>query len=462
MNTRIITPINVTAETTSTRTSGGAISTLPATPAEGIEDQTEQTTPRNGIARLLRILGAVVLVASAVTFAMQGWSGLDSLGRYYAFLVFTVVLSAAGVFCGLTLKEDKGARTFLGLGAAFLPAHFLQLGALLYSVVLGTPQHLHELFVLRAPSLLAAVLAAGIALPLLAGVAFFGLSALARSEARVLTAVYLTLNAFLLLPVREADYVALFSLGAFALLSGFEFRRFSRAAAMSTREGAMVRAMLAAPLFCLVGRSVALYPLSQFFGSIMLAMLSFILLVAVPQWARNKEVMRLCEFASFGSAAMSWVLLVGALGFSDLPQLATPMTFLPMALIFSGMSLVVPSGGAGYRRLASWIAIGAVLVQLFTVPGLASSFLCIVTAVLTTVAAFTAEDRGLLVSGVFGLGAGLLYHLRYAVDFYTLSPWLSLALTGVLIVIGSSYLERNSGQINRQISAFRERIAGWR
>jgi hypothetical protein len=97
------------------------------------EPEPEKKSRLAALPALLRFLGAIVLVASAATFMLQSWPGMDHLMRYYSFLGFTVLLTGAGFFCGLRLKEDKGARTFLATAAAVIPVHFAQLGALIYS-----------------------------------------------------------------------------------------------------------------------------------------------------------------------------------------------------------------------------------------------------------------------------------------------------------------------------------------
>src|SRR5262249_35280272 len=75
--------------------------------------------------KILRYLGATTLGCSALSFAVQRVGELDSLGRFYSFLAFTCVLAACGFLCGVRLKEDKGARTFLSFSLVFIPALFL-------------------------------------------------------------------------------------------------------------------------------------------------------------------------------------------------------------------------------------------------------------------------------------------------------------------------------------------------
>jgi uncharacterized membrane protein len=84
--------------------------------------------------KAMRWLGGIILTTAALTFIIQGWNDLNSIGRYYSFVQFSFVLTLCGIFCGVKVKEDKGARTFLGLATAMVPALFCQLGAMVLSL----------------------------------------------------------------------------------------------------------------------------------------------------------------------------------------------------------------------------------------------------------------------------------------------------------------------------------------
>lgn len=426
----------------------------------------EQQENASRISRVMRVLGAIVLIASAVSFAMQSWAGMEALGRYYTFLGFTAILSAAGVFCGLRMKEDKGARTLLALAAAFLPAHFVQLGALVLSVTSGTPAGIPAFFVLKAPTLAAALTALGIATPLLIAIAFFGFSAMTRSEAKRLTLHYVLANVALLIPVRGPSIVGLFALILFIDLVTLDVTQLMRREVMRTLDGIFARVMLFVPVVCLLFRNLVLYDGTALMLSAMLAMTAITLLVLLPRNMKRADAISLSEALSFVAAGFSWQLFAQGTILGSSHTLAhdygTVIQYLPCALLFTVMSLFTRSDGSTYRRLASWLAIGAVVVQLFTVPGLLSSFLCVLTGVVTIIGAFSTRERGLLYSGAFGLMIGILYHLRYAAELYTISPWLSLAVTGVLIVVASSYVERNFRSIRERILSFRSQIIAWR
>lgn len=235
---------------------------------------------------------------------------------------------------------------------------------------------------------------------------------------------------------------------------------------MRTLDGIFARIILLVPVVCLIVRNLVLYDGTALMLSAMLAMVAIALLILLPRNMKRPDAIALSEASSFVAAGFSWQLFAQGTMLGSSHMLAhdfgTVIAYLPVAMLFTVMSLFTRGEGTMYRRLASWIAIGAVVAQLLTVPGLISSFLCVLTGVITIVGAFSTEEKGLLYSGAFGLIVGLLYHLRYAAKLYAISPWLSLAITGVIIVIPSSYVERNYRRIGERFQAFREQLAAWR
>jgi hypothetical protein len=65
---------------------------------------------------------------------------------------------------------------------------------------------------------------------------------------------------------------------------------------------------------------------------------------------------------------------------------------------------------------------------------------------------------------VAGLG-GVLFagaqHLEQALSIYAFSHWGSLALLGVIVILGASLLERHWELLVEHASALRRRFAGW-
>ncbi len=423
--------------------------------------------------KLLRWIGATILVASSVAFLLQGWSTTSpSMMPYYSFLGFTGLLAAAGFFCGLKLKEAKGARTFLGVAAAFLPAHFAQLGALLFSLTGKAPPGMPDIFVFVAPSAVQAWTAVAIAVAVLAPIVFTGFSSLARKEAAPLTLIFFAANAMLLLPYRSSNIVAALAVIGFATIALADKFLFSTEPAMKTWEGRAVRTVMFAPIGLMLGRSLMYYPVSALMVSALFALAAYVLYFAVPKASKNDWLAEFCQVLALFPLALSWALFMSALFFDsanafipisgELAEvLFLPLLILPYAAIVGALSFFAVGSGHGYRKFAAGGAIAGMLINLFTIGGVLASILCIITAVIVIIGAFTIEERGLLHLGFAGLVLGLGYHMRYALDIYEMSPWMSLAVTGTLIVIASSYVERNYRTITAGLERFNKKLDSW-
>lgn len=422
--------------------------------------------------RLLRGLGATVLVASAIAFACQSWSGMDAMHRYYTFFVFTVILSGAGIFCALRLGEAKGARTFFALATAFLPAHFIQLGAFILHQVMGTPPQIHPFFVLKAASPYEVIVALSIALPSLAAVSYAGFSALARVQARLLTVLYLIVNLLLLLPTRDGDLIGLLALGTFLVISGILVERCAAEPLLRNWEGRLAQLLLYSPIACLIARNMVLYSPTALFHCAVATAGAIVLLRGAREAQSSLVQLRLQDLGmiSGGYAAYSFVLgtafnprfgSIAQFCLDNAHELRFPLSVLPVSFALTVLSLTVKQRGERYRIAASWVAILCVLFQLFTVHGILASLLCILVSVGTIATAFAIEDRGLLYSGGLGFVVGLIYHVQYATTLYAINPWLSLAVPGVAIVLSASYVERRYADIIRRYGALKARIERW-
>lgn len=414
--------------------------------------------------RLLRWIGGAVLVVAAFTFMLQGWERADDLARYYHFLAFTGTLTVAGFFCGLRIRDEKGARTFLGLAAGAVPVHFTVLGALLYSQFpwlsgfVSYPDYAH----FSAPHPAAALLTAAIGVVALVPVCWTAFLALARPEARRLTAAYLLANATLLVPTRNADVIGVLAL---ALLLGcllFDRRWLQPAQGLRTLEGAFVRLLMGVPFAVLIGRTLNLYEPSALFWAACAASVAATLFKLAPTVANEKLDAVAFQHLALAPAGMAcWQLAHGVLHTFHLHDAAfLPLACLPAAGLFAAMSLRSVDDGARMRALAAVVAAGGMALQLVLFPGVLSSVACLATAILATAYGYAAEQKGVLATGAAVLVFGLLYHLRYAAELYALSPWAALAALGVATVLAASVLERHHRSLVAHLSALRGRIAG--
>ena len=421
-------------------------------------------------ARLLRWIGAVTLVASAIVFVSQRWEQMDSILRYYSFLGFTGVLAGVGLFCGLGLKESKGARTLLAMSAAFLPAHFAQIGALIHSQFGDIFPAAGSMMILKAPSGVAAFQVLGIALVFLIPIAYLGFSSMARVAALTLTGVYLVSNAVLLIPVREPNLVALIGAALFGALLIAD-RILFRTAPLRTWDGIAVRTMLFVPVAVIAARNFISYPVTALLCSFVAAVsgiaLDRFIAPAVPE--RFRPFVRWCGNTILVFAWFQFLLgtlfgnqaIFRTFGASINDGLYLPINILPLALYMVLTSLRQEEQGRGQRRNGARLAIYTSILNLMMVGGLPASFVCLVVSIATILGAFAMEERAILYSGAVGSAAALVYYLHYAWQNADISPWLALAVLGTSTVVLSSYIERNHKRIFERFGRFRARVLGW-
>lgn len=95
---------------------------------------TGKTRSMPELTRVLRWGGGIVLAAAAIAFMCQGVYSLAPMTRHWIMLAICGLLGLLGVVTGNVLKEERGARAFLGFAAACFPVLASQLGAMFFSL----------------------------------------------------------------------------------------------------------------------------------------------------------------------------------------------------------------------------------------------------------------------------------------------------------------------------------------
>lgn len=403
---------------------------------------------------LLRRIGAGVLCAATFAYTLQAFSGADDVERTFHFLGCTLALAAAGFFCGLRIRDDRGARAFLGLAAATVPAHFTVLGALLYSRFPWLSGHLDYPAYARfwAPDPEGAIVATAACVAALVPVAWLAFAALARPVARPLTAAFLLSSATLLVPTRHPDVIAGVALGALLVLVGFERRVLRPVPGLRTPEGRFARALLLSPIAILVGRSVHLYEVSSLLGAGVLAMAAAALFSVVPRQTRVRGLAIASQRASVPAAAAAAALAVDAVvGAFSLPASSVlPLFCLPVAVGLAFLSRRTLADGPALRTMAALLATGGMALELWMWPGSGSAALCLGTGIAATAYGHLVDRRAILACGALALAFALVTHLRFALAFEEVWPWASLAVLGSVTLVASSLVERHRRAFGRE------------
>ncbi len=406
----------------------------------------------------LRWLGAIILFAAAVTFMFEGWQTFSSGGRYLVFLAYLAFVAGLGVFLGWRAKEEKGARTALGIAVACVPVQFSQLGALVHSLVAQPAKDLPSLMVYQATSWMQ-VLVFGVAtVAILTPIAIMGFSALIRAKAGPITLTYLLSCLVLLVPSRDALTTGMLLVALTIFLLWMDATHLGWGAHATTPEGIMARLFLVIPLGILVVRSL-FYPAEALFAGATLIAMGVASFEILPRVVREQLVHAIQGWSTLAIAA-GWLVAVHDLA----PQVRAQgalVTLLPIAGILLLCSLRAAGHRRVYRQAAAWVGLAAVTINLVLSPSVVASFLCVAVSALTVALGYAFQERAIFLAGGAGLIFGLGYHLRLAITLYHASPWAFLAVTGVVMLAVSSYVEKHSTMLLARMVHLRETLRAW-
>lgn len=411
-------------------------------------EKTASSFDPDALTRALRVAGAVLVVSSASTFMLQHWQGGNDLWRYAMLVGQSLMLAAAAYFVGLTLREGRSARTFLALVLATMPVSFAVLGGLVYSQF-----HLEALAPLPsyatwvAPTRLSAVLAVAATLLVLVPLAVVSFVALARKEAKWLTLAFFGANLLVLVPVRQPLTVVVLAGLALLLLLRLELVRFGCSAQLDTLEGKLARIMpFAAPLIML-GRVFHLYQAGSAFvgGVLLIASAALWLLLGRTRSASKRDLGAYVTgfLGSFGWG-LCWLELQQQLGSW---ALSTLLIGLPCAAIVALCGARAENQRSNLLGVATVISLATTLLACCIERSTPTALCCIVLGV--AVAVWGASTRSALSTVLGSLAAlcGLGVQVWLAVHADNLLRWASLSGVGVLLIVGSAYVERNRARL---------------
>jgi hypothetical protein len=418
---------------------------------EIIEAQTKgRSFDADALTRALRIAGAALVVASASTFMLQHWQVGNDLLRYTMLVGQSLLLAAAAYFVGLTLREGRSARTFLALVLATMPVSFAVLGGLVYSQF-----HFEALAPLPsyatwvAPTQLSAVLAVVGTLAVLVPLGVVSFVALARKEARALSLAFFVTNLLVILPVRQPLTVVVLAGVAFLGLLRLELSRFAASAQLDTIEGKLARVM---PFFApviMLGRVFHLYHVGAgFVGGVMLIAAAALWLVLSK--TQNPAKRDAGSWVAAGVSTLGWVLCWAELNRSiDSNALLALLLGVPAALL-----VLVAAQRAAHTR--------STLVSIATLTGLTTAIVacsidlsgwaalgCIAVGVAVAVWGAAVQARFRTVSGSLVALFGLVVQVWLATHADNVLRWAGLSLVGVLLIVGSAYVDRNRARLSR-------------
>lgn len=417
------------------------------------------------LARLLRGVGAAVLLAAASTFLLQHWNDAGDVSRYLGLLTLTGLLAGAGLLVGVGMRESRSARTFLALAAATAPAHFAIVGGLLYSQWAspgsGLPTASYALWHASSPALALSI--AALSLLVLVPIVQLAFTALARSRAREATALLFAGGVLMWIPLRD-PYWSTFLVGAMcAALGVFEMRALRRAPGLRTAEGLLLRLVLATPPVLIALRGLLHYEFTWFLASV----LGAVGMVAASAAAVEQRVpaawRRVSEGLAIGAGVGTCVSFVlGVHQVWPLQESALLLAFgLPFAAGLAALAVLVPERRAAYGNTAAWVALGTVGLDLGLFGASSSALVALVVGIAALADGFLRHRRALFVAGCTATAVSLGLQVLRAAAHYSWGTWGALAALGAAVIVTAALLERHYDALRSRALALRSRFATW-
>ena len=409
---------------------------------------------------LLRIFGAIAVLASMSMFLMQGWSDTNDFERFCMMIGQTVLLGAGGFTMIKMLKEKKGARLFFGLALVSVTANFTTLGALVYSVLPldGLSVNYPDFALWQAGSTFTALLSVGIALVFLVPLSLLAFSVLARPAAKQLTLWFTAMNLLLLIPVRETAIIMLLvgvaGLGIMQLFLSKKNRLIdSYLFTWKTQEGRYARLILIAPLGILLARS-SFYE----FGALadLISLVSIYLVASfLPKMVDYKFLTWGYILAFVVAAIMALYLVSPSIGLlASSSNLIEPL----FATILAGLTvdLSIRSKNTWAHKVVkvtgALIVSSVLMINHMDNVSFMSTLSMLIASGIMIFAGIKTADRLLLVLGiVLALMIGIA-HVGGAIDLIINSGWIGFAIAGISVIVLASMLDRYGAIIKLKLT----------
>ena len=411
------------------------------------------------LGQVLRWMGSLLLLGASASFMLEGWNAFDSQLRYWCFLAYVLGLAGLGILLGWRIREDKGARTLLGLAVAGTAAQFSQVGAMIHSLLSIDNGTLPNALLYEAGSW-AVVAADATALLLLVPVAYMGFAALHRPEARRLSVAFLLACGSLLILVRHGLLLTGLLLGVIALALWFDGRFVAGTPNGSTGEGIASRLLLFLPIGILIART-AFYPQSTFFLGVTALLVGLCVFEMASKLVKEDAVGARIQTITILPIMVGWCVLT----FDYLPTIVLSrspvLTWLPLSGLALALSTRARTGATHYRKTAAVLAAVAWMGELMAQATPMMSFLCLAFSIGMVLAGFYYQERLFVATGIAGAVFALGYHVRFALQMYDYSPWGILAVIGIGVLLTASYLEKRATWMCGRLVILREEMKGW-
>lgn len=383
----------------------------------------------------LRWLGAASFAGAGACFLVEGWTDANVFERQLSWAIGTLAMTLCGILSLRRFRDATGARVFLGLASATIPAHFAQLGSAFWALCQE-----------RVGAALQVFGACGILLALWPPLAL-GVSALVRRRARLLTGLMFVTGLPLLLPTRDGSLVALLCAFELACCLGLEAALFRRDAAFRTAEGLAARVLLFLPCCILLVRN-AFYPSTALWVSALIGCPAAALLTLPRIW----------ELRSRAAAPLQ---TAGAIGLCAAALVALPAA--PWAgLVLSAIALSASEMISGCPKALAWtsaVVFAAAAAAALVDHNLWSALAVVPVGVLHALAAYRQRSAARLVTATAITLVTSAVHLVMLVHLPRHGVWIPAVALSVGLLALASLVESRRPQIERRLSRVQSHFA---
>lgn len=412
---------------------------------------------------IFRSLGALAVLISLYTFLSRGWDAGTDLTRYFIFIGHTAALALVGLINAKFIREAKGARLLLILALVSIPVNFAILGGFIFAGsnidnLIDYPQYVSW----SVGGLDTALILTLVALTVMIPVCLLGFKVLLRNVSMKASILFLFSNLVLLIPFRQPELVAIFSIVLGGGLFVFYRQYLSKQIALKTFEGKISFALQFMPLTILLGRNFWLYQ----FDSILISSVSFILFAVIRQISlllvERSTYRILMELIS--------VVLVFVCSFSfgyslfkiniALEIVIASITLVSAAAIFE-LSLRGKLRAASYRIFATFIALTGLLLNFWLHTSLLSAFIILIAGVAMLFASYLYQQKAFFIGGLVLVLTGFYYHVTLLMGLFEMNYWIALTALGILFIVSGSYLEANSHKIKVRLKQTKHQLSDW-
>ena len=397
------------------------------------------------LTRLLRWGGGGLLTTAAVVFMFQGVYLFAPITRHWIMLAICGLLGLLGVVTGTVLKEEKGARAFLGFAAATFPVLASQLGAMVFSLFGRPPLDMPQSLVFSSFTTYPMVaFIAGLTLAIVVPVSYLSFRVLAGSQAILLTVVFTLANLCILFPMREGVWVGVVVIAVAGSIYWVDSVWMRGDFRLESFEGRVARLMLAGPLVVIIGRTF-FYTLGSTFYGLLLGLVGAYLAFHWGRIGQRADLRKMCQLVGLVGIVAGWV--ISMMPVLDMISLREGMTvyliLLPIAAMLGIQALVVDSWATSiYLGAAAIVALLTVVLAHWVGATPLVSIVGVVVAIATVFAGTLAGEKPVFAFGLLTAVISLGNFCLHAFKLHSNYAWVALALIGIGVMFSASIIEK--------------------